>query len=88
MTILEAIPHIEAQINLKRTPYGRPINDEAIAYLQSIIEDENNYGQEAVQCLNCGLIYSALLSSESCPNCGGIDLTSDINQKKEKIEKE
>ena len=87
MNVKDAIPHIQTQINFRRTPKGRPINDEAISYLQSIIEDQENYSQSAVQCLNCGLILSSVTTSGGCPNCGGMDLTFDIMTTKIKKEK-
>jgi rubrerythrin len=82
MKIEQAISHIKTQINLKRTSYGRPINDDSLNRLNSVLEDENNFGADAVQCLNCGLIISSLVVSDGCPNCGGIDMTFEILEKK------
>jgi hypothetical protein len=76
MKIGEVIPIIKAQILLKRTIQGRHIVDNAISVLEASLSDNKNWHNEALKCLNCGIIISSLLVPEGCVNCGSKDLKS------------
>jgi len=78
MNILDSIPTMRAEVAFRKTPTGRAITDDAIAFLEAALSDEKNYESEAIKCLNCNLIQSSLLVPEGCVNCGGKDLTTDI----------
>lgn len=85
MKIGEAINLIKAQIVLGRTPKGRPIVKDAIDTLEASLDDNKNWHNDALKCLNCGIIISSLLVPEGCVNCGSKDLES-IGEKIEKGE--
>lgn len=78
MKISEALDTLVIQLRLGRTPKGRIITDFGKENLKSCIEDTANHDYEATKCKNCGLIISALLVQEGCPNCGGLDFDSNV----------
>jgi len=78
MNIEQAKKILKTQIELERTPKGRPLTKEAILNLDASLSDEKNYGNEVVQCKGCGMVASILLVEEGCPNCGCVDLKTDI----------
>lgn len=80
MKIQEAIEILKTQIVIGRTPRSRPITQVARNTVDAVISDEKNYHNEAVQCLGCGYVTSILLTSNGCPNCGVVDMTTDIEQ--------
>jgi len=83
MKIKHCIEELNKQIALGMTPKGRPITDDATAFIQATIEDKKNYESSCVTCKNCGMIWSSLLIYDSqvnrdgCPNCGSLDLKID-----------
>ena len=78
MTIQEIFNILLAERNFGRTPKGRSINEKAMESLNATIADEKNHNAEAIKCLNCGIILSSILVIKACPNCGAIDLTTNI----------
>jgi len=89
MTIKEAIPIMQSIMTLGKTPItsynpeGMLIvldsrGEAAMDALRSSIEDVNNQDQDALQCVNCGLIVSGLLVIEGCPYCSSLKLTTNI----------
>jgi len=78
MNINEAITTLKAEVAFRKTPCGRPITEDAIAFLEAAISDDKNYESPAIKCLNCCIIQSGLLVPDGCANCGGKDLTTDI----------
>ncbi len=78
MKISEAIPILNREQTLERTPKGRSISEYAIETLSSTISDQKNYHMDVIGCLGCGFVISSLLVSDGCPNCGAIDLTENI----------
>lgn len=80
MTIQEARQILKTQILLEKTPKGRALNQKAILTLDAALADEKNYGNEVVQCLGCGFVGSILLVETGCPNCGIVDLTTEISK--------
>lgn len=86
MKIKDSINVLQTQKILGLTPKGRGLTDNAISYIDASLQDIDNYNQDVIECLNCGFIWSSLLSADGCPNCGNLDLTKDIGNKK--IEKE
>lgn len=80
MKISDIIDTLRAEVILKKTPSGRSITDYAVDTLIASLEDKKNHGAEVVECKNCKLIISGLLTPEGCPNCGSKDLTSKIKQ--------
>ena len=69
-----------AEVIFKRTPYGMPLTDLSLRTINATIEDTKNHEQDAMKCLNCGIIVSSLLVPSGCINCGVKDLTTDINK--------
>jgi len=74
MNIEQAKKVFKTQIELERTPKGRPLTEVAILSLDAALADEKNLGNDVVKCLCCGMVSSILLTSEGCPNCGCVDL--------------
>jgi hypothetical protein len=70
MKIGEAIPILKAEVLLKRTPSGRPINEEMLENLKITIKDVNNQNSDIIICKNCRIYMSSLLASSGCQNCG------------------
>lgn len=81
MNIEQAKTILKSQIDLERTPKGRPITKEAILSLDASLSDTKNYGNDVVQCKGCGFVSSILLVEVGCPNCGCVDLNADIGDK-------
>ena len=79
MKISEVISTLMAEKLFRRTPMGRPLTDFAIDTLNAALEDIKNQNQDAIRCLNCGLITSSLLVSDGCV-CGSKDLTLNITK--------
>jgi hypothetical protein len=80
MKISEVIKILMAEKIFRRTPKGRILTDFAVENIIAALEDEKNYDQQAIQCLNCGLITSILLVPEGCHQCGSRDLNTDFIQ--------
>jgi len=80
MNIDQARKILKTQIELERTPKGRPLTKEAILNLDAALSDEKNLGNDVVECANCGMVASILLVSEGCTNCGCVDLKTDISE--------
>ena len=80
MDIYEARKILKTEIILGRTVKGRPLTKKAILTLDASLSDEKNYGNHVVQCLCCGMVSSILLVDEGCPNCGCLDLKTDIEE--------
>ena len=80
MKILDLKSVLLAQKLFGRTPSGRSITDYAKDTIRATLDDEKNWDMEATKCLNCCFIASSLLFENGCPNCGGHDLTLDINE--------
>lgn len=78
MTIDQARTTLKTQIELERTPFGRPLTKEAVLYLDAALSDEKNLGNDVVQCIGCGMVASILLTEKGCPNCGCLDLKTNI----------
>lgn len=78
MNIQQSIPILKKQKTLERTPFGRLINEKAMSFVEATIQDQSNYTQESVQCTNCGLVFSFLLTEQGCPNCGVEELTTNV----------
>lgn len=79
MKLLEAKSIINNQILLKRTTSSFPVTDDAIAFLQSSLDDLQNIDTTAIKCKNCEFVFSVLHSENGCVNCGALDLTDQIN---------
>lgn len=80
MKISETLNTLRAERAFGRTPFGRSLTDHAMQIIDATIEDRKNYGAEAISCTNCHFIGSSLLAEKGCPNCGGKDLSTDINK--------
>jgi len=82
MNIQEALKTLIAERNFERTPRGRSVSEKAIESLSAAIKDEKNYNVDATKCLNCGIIESSILTTNTkgCVNCGGINLTTNIEK--------
>jgi len=80
MNIGEILPTLKAEVVLRKTPCGRPVTEDAVAFLEAAISDDKNHESPAIRCLNCCIIQSSLLVPEGCVNCGGKDLTMDIKE--------
>lgn len=78
MNIEQSKTVLNRQMISKRTPFGRPIQEKAVAALESTLQDESNYGNEVVQCESCGFVISILLTPNGCPNCGIEELRTNI----------
>ena len=78
MTIGEILKTLIAERNFERTPKGRSVSEKAIESINAALADEKNHSVEAIKCLNCGIILSSILVTKECPNCGAIDLTTNI----------
>lgn len=78
MQIQQLLPLIQVELKIGNTPKGNPLQNFARQSLEATISDKDNYDAEATRCQNCGLIVSSLLVSEGCPQCGGLDLTTEI----------
>lgn len=74
MKISEGIKLLNTELLLMRTPCGRPINEYAQKCIETTIADTKNHEQNLMKCKNCCIIYSSLLFSNGCENCGGHDL--------------
>lgn len=79
MTINDALRILNVQLILHRTPSGRKITDLGLEAIRATLDDQKQYDQPVVQCLNCKLIVSSLLVTDKCPNCGALDLTMEID---------
>jgi len=80
MNIEQARQILKTQIELEKTPKGRPITQDAILHLDASLSDEKNFGNDVIQCLGCGMVSSILLVETGCPNCGCVDLETDISE--------
>ena len=80
MKISDAIDILKTEQIFARTPSGRTITDYALKVIDASLADEKNYEMDCLKCLNCCIIVSGLLCANGCPNCGGHDLTVDINE--------
>lgn len=80
MKISEVLNILRAERAFGRTPFGRSLTAIALEVIDATIEDQKNYGSEAICCQNCHFVGSSLLTSTGCPNCGGKDLSTDINK--------
>jgi hypothetical protein len=78
MKIKDVLSTLKIEHMSGRTPKGRPLTDLAKEAIASTMEDEKNWGNDAIKCLNCGIILSSLLATAECINCGGIDMTVNI----------
>jgi hypothetical protein len=78
MNIQESLKTLIAQRNFERTPRGRPVTEKALHTLNATIADEKNYEVEVIKCLNCCIMLSSILVTKECPNCGSIDLSTNI----------
>jgi len=80
MNIDQARQIIKTEIELERTPEGRPLTKEAILNLDASLSDEKNLGNDVVQCIGCGMVASILLVEDGCSNCGCLDLKTNIGE--------
>jgi hypothetical protein len=80
MNIEQARSILKTQIELEKTPTGRPITKDAILHLDASLSDEKNFGNDVIQCLGCGMVSSILLVETGCPNCGCVDLKTEISE--------
>jgi len=80
MKIIDVLSILRVESTLSKTPSGRPITELTKKTLEAAISDEKNYSALAIKCKNCNLIISSLLVPSGCVNCGGKDLTTDINE--------
>ena len=80
MNISAVLNTLIAEKVFKRTPSGRPLSEYAVEVIEATLEDQSNYEQEAIKCLNCNFIGSSLLVPEGCVSCGGKDLTTKITK--------
>jgi len=78
MRISEILDILKTQVSFQRTLKGRPITEKAVEVINASLEDEKNWGNDAVRCKNCGIILSGLLVPEGCVNCGCKDLSDKI----------
>jgi len=78
MNVEQAKKILKTQLELERTPKGRPLTNKAILILDASLSDEKNFGNDVIQCIGCGMVSSILLVEEGCPNCGCVDLKTDI----------
>lgn len=70
---------LDMQMLLGRTPRGHTLSDYAKQTLNAVLNDTQNQSANVLECLNCGFIFSELLSNKGCPNCGGQDLDANLN---------
>ena len=80
MNIEQVQDILRQELALERTPKGRPISELGKNAIEAVLSDEKNYGVMAVKCLNCGMVFSSVLSHNGCPNCGGMDLTANLDE--------
>ena len=80
MIVSDIFNTLKAEKAFGRTPSGRSITEYAKNAIDATIEDEKNWQAEVMKCLNCNYVNSGLQFPEGCINCGGHDLSSDINQ--------
>jgi len=80
MKISEVLHTLIAEKVFERTPIGRPLTEYAAENTEASLQDKENQGQEAMRCLNCGIIGSSLLMPSGCFNCGSHDLTTEITK--------
>lgn len=80
MKISEVLHTLVAEKVFERTPIGRPLTEYAVENIEASLQDQENQEQEAIRCLNCGIIGSSLLVPSGCFNCGSKDLTTEINK--------
>lgn len=78
MKIRDGIEILKSEKILGRTVKAWPLSEYAQEIAEATLSDQKNHENDLIQCLNCGFIFSSLLSSDGCPNCGVIDLTLDI----------
>lgn len=83
MTVNTAMHILLTEKKLNRTPCKRPLTDYAIKCLDASIGDKNNQDVAVVQCVSCGMVVSSLLVENGCPNCGGLDLSQNIQNVEE-----
>lgn len=90
MNIEKAIPIIQNILHHLHTPPNRfnpdgmeivkdTRGEYAISAMEATIKDIDNYNQNAVQCVNCGVVVSSLLVADGCPYCGNLKLTTEID---------
>ena len=82
MQISEVLDVLNIEKILGKTPWGRPLSEYAVEVIEATMQDEKNHHVDIIQCLGCGFIFSSLLTSEGCPNCGVLDLTLNAEQLK------
>ena len=80
MNISQAYSILKTQIETERTTEGRPLTKKAILTLDAALSDEKNYGNDVIKCLGCGMVTSILLTESGCPNCGCLDLETNIGE--------
>jgi rubrerythrin len=80
MNISETLKTLKAQLSFERTSKGRSITEKGLHAVKATLDDEKNHNIKAAKCLNCGIIASSLLMPKGCPNCGAIDITTDVNE--------
>jgi|APSaa5957512493_1039668.scaffolds.fasta_scaffold252930_1 hypothetical protein len=79
MNIGQMYDVFKKQIEVEKTPSGRPLTKEAILNLDAALSDEKNYKNEAVNCVCCGMVQSILLVENGCANCGCLDIDANID---------
>jgi hypothetical protein len=84
MNVDEARKILKTQIELERTPKGRPLTREAILNLDATLSHNETLGEDeragnaVIRCAGCGMVTSMLLVEKGCPNCGCLLLKTDI----------
>jgi rubrerythrin len=83
MTVKDAYNILKTQLLMGKTPKGRVLKEEASKSLDANLADvmnDKNAEVEVVQCSGCGFVVSMLLVVDGCPNCGVVDLTTEITE--------
>lgn len=80
MNIGQAHSIMKTQIETERTKTGRPLTHEAVLTLDAALSDEKNFGNEVVECIGCAMVTSILITENGCPNCGCLDLDTNIGE--------
>lgn len=83
MKILEVKSILRKQIVFKKSSWGFDLSNKALSFVDSTLKDSKNHDNEAVQCSQCGIVISMLLSQNGCPNCGYQKFTTKIIQWKD-----
>lgn len=78
MTVQTSMHVLMTERKLERTPCKRPLSDYAIQCIDASINDQNNANVAVIQCAACGMVVSSLLVENGCPNCGGLDLSQNV----------